>query len=99
MLKRWAIIICLLLCVSSTSHAAAPANDLCSGAESIPGSGPFPNYSSIAPDVSGATNLGDPPSPSCVAVGATNSVWYRFQPALSGLYTLSVSDDTATTVP
>jgi hypothetical protein len=81
------------------AFALPPANDLCSGAEFIPGNGPFPYWSSITPDVSGATTAGDPPAPSCAASGVSRSIWYRFTPAVGGLYTLSVSDDTATTVP
>jgi len=78
---------------------AAPANDLCSGAEVIPGSGPFPYFSSVVADVASATTAGDPPVPSCSAPGVSHSVWYRFVPAATALYTASVSEDTATTVP
>lgn len=92
----------VLLLISAGAHVvygAAPTNDLCSGAQVIPASGPFPFYSGITADVSGATTNGDPAVPSCVASGATRSIWYRFTPSASGFYTLSVSDDTATTVP
>jgi hypothetical protein len=78
---------------------AAPVNDLCAGAESIPGSGPFPYFSSITADVSTATTTGDPAAPACSSAGASHSIWYRFTPTATALYTLSVSEDTATTVP
>ena len=79
--------------------SAPPANDLCAGAEVIPGSGPFP-YASKIVDISRATTNGDPVlSPSntdCYQI-VSRSVWYRFTPAISDFYVLSVND-TATTV-
>src|SRR5262249_61743741 len=44
---------------------------------------------------------GDPPLPPASTFFDTNvsrSVWYVFRPAVSGLYTLSVAYDTATTI-
>ncbi len=81
------------------ARADSPPNDFCSGAEVIPSDGPFPYYSSVTPDVSPATTLGDPPAPSCVIGAVDHSVWYRFTPTVTALYAFSVSDDTATTVP
>lgn len=88
-----------MLCLLGSHLSAAPANDLCTGAEIIPGSGPFPFFSTVVSDVSSATTIGDPGAPSCSSTGATHSVWYQFAPNITGLYTLSVSDDTATTIP
>ncbi len=77
---------------------AAPANDLCSGAEVIPAAGPFPYLSSVV-DITEATSAGDPPSPSCQA-NISRSVWFAFQPSTTAPYTFSVCSDapTATTV-
>jgi hypothetical protein len=91
----FALLLPFWLC--ATGWAAPPPNDLCSGAEVIPAAGPFPYYSALA-DVSGATTNSDPPAPACWPL-VSRSVWYHFTPAASGFYTLSVSDDTATTVP
>src|SRR5262245_49877476 len=80
--------------------AAAPGNDTCAGALVVPGSGAFPYLSPVV-DVSDATPTGDPPFPppdTFFDTNVTRSVWYRFAPNSSGLYTLSVGADTATTV-
>jgi uncharacterized repeat protein (TIGR01451 family) len=76
----------------------APSNDLCSGAEVVPGAGPFP-YLSGTYDITDATTAGDPPAPSC-QVNVSRSVWFRFTPSTGGLYTFSLCSDapTATTV-
>src|SRR5262249_24080330 len=77
----------------------APANDFCSGAEVIPGAGPFPYLTSITADITDATTTGDPPLPSCQTL-VSRSIWYKFTPATTAAYTLSTcpSDGTATTV-
>src|SRR2546430_8103100 len=46
------------------SQPVPPANDLCAGAETIPGSGPFPYLTSVT-DTTLATTANDPPAPSC----------------------------------
>jgi hypothetical protein len=76
--------------------AAAPANDLCAGAEVIP-AGPFPYLTAVL-DVADATTAGDPP-PSCQA-DVSRSVWFAFTPATTGAYAFSLCADapTATTV-
>jgi hypothetical protein len=78
--------------------AGVPLNDQCGGAETIPGAGPFP-YLSAVHDITDATTLGDPPLPSCQG-NLSRSVWFRFMPAASGSYNLSLCSDgaTATTV-
>ena len=76
--------------------AAAPTNDVCSGATSIPGSGPFPYLSPTIADMRSAT-VAENLQPSC-AIGVTNGVWYRFTPTVGGLYTFSTGTDTATTL-
>jgi hypothetical protein len=85
------------LWLARSALASAPSNDACAGAVIIPTTGPFPYYTSIV-DVRNATATNDPPAPSCRAVSVGRSVWYRFTPATTGLYTVSVSGDTATTV-
>jgi thrombospondin type 3 repeat protein/uncharacterized protein DUF11/slime mold repeat-containing protein len=76
-----------------------PANDLCGGAEVIPGAGPFPYLTAVTADVTAATATGDPPLPSC-QTNVTRSIWYTFTPATTGSYTISSCADapTATTL-
>jgi hypothetical protein len=84
--------------LTATLEAAPPANDLCIGAEVIPGAGPFPYLSSITTNINEATVLGDPPPPTnCYGGEISRSVWYQFAPAASGLYTISLKF-TATTM-
>lgn len=77
----------------------APANDLCAGAEFIPGSGPFPYVTDVTPNIGEATTTGDPAAPSCQS-SVSRSVWYAFTPAATGDYTFSSCADapTSTTV-
>lgn len=76
---------------SVTPALLPPASDLCGGAEMIPGTGPFP-YLSGTYDLTDATTLNDPPVPSCQA-NLSRSVWFRFTPAQSAGYTLSLCAD------
>ena len=78
---------------------APPTNDLCSGAEVIPGAGPFPYLTAVTSDITDATATGDPPLPSC-QTNVSRSIWYTFTPATNGDYTISSCADgpTATTV-
>ncbi|HEY7912449.1 MAG TPA: PPC domain-containing protein, partial [Blastocatellia bacterium] len=81
--------------------AVAPANDLCSAAENIPGAGPFPYLTAVTADITDATTAGDPPTPSCTLCGSVSrSIWYRFTPAVTAAYSISTCqlDGTATTV-
>jgi hypothetical protein len=78
--------------------AMPPPNDLCSGAEVIPASGPFPYLSAVTADISGATTTSDPPLPSCLVGSVSRSIWYTFTPATTATYTFSSCLDTATTV-
>ncbi|MBI3852450.1 MAG: hypothetical protein HY298_19510 [Verrucomicrobia bacterium] len=94
--------VALLLCsrvLLPDAFAVPPPNDICTGAEVIPTAGPFPYYSAIV-DITDATTANDPPAlpSSCTLNGVTRSVWYAFTPPATRLYTLSVSEDTATTV-
>lgn len=102
-LRGWRLAVTLcLLCFQweiSLIAAAPPPNDLCSGAEIIPPAGPFPYFSTLLPDISGATDAGDPvltPDLDCYQI-VSRGVWYQFTPAASGFYVLSLND-TATTV-
>lgn len=80
------------------ASAVAPANDQCSGAEVIPGAGPFPYLTAITVDIRDATTTNDPPVPSCLDGTASRSIWYTFTPAATATYTISTCLDTATTV-
>jgi hypothetical protein len=72
-------------------HAAPPASDTCGGAILVPS---VPYLSPVI-DVLDATTNGDP-VPLPPYVGLTRSIWFKFVPAASALYTLSVGEDTAT---
>src|ERR1051325_448897 len=72
---------------------AAPANDLCSGAEVIPAAGPFPYNTAITPDITDATITGDPPTPSCPTGSVSRSIWYTFTPSTSANYTIATCTD------
>jgi uncharacterized repeat protein (TIGR01451 family) len=77
----------------------APANNLCPNAAVIPANGPFPYVSAIY-DITDATTAGDPPTPSCQP-NVSRSIWFAFNPAQTGNYTLSLCEvaPTLTTVP
>jgi hypothetical protein len=72
-------------------RAAPPANDSCGGAILIPG---VPYLSPVI-DVLEATTNGDP-VPLPPYTGLTRSIWFKFVPAASALYTISVGEDTQT---
>ncbi len=76
-----------------------PANDQCSGAEAIPGAGPFPHLTSTTADITGATSTGDPAAPTCQP-SVSRGIWYTFTPGHTGTYQISSCADapTATTV-
>jgi len=82
-------------------YAAAPSNDTCTNAIVIPNNGPFP-YLTTPVDVLDATTNGDPVLPpamsDCRSGSVSRSVWYRFTPATTALYTVSTCTDTATTL-
>ena len=71
-------------------------NDTCAGAEIIPASGPFP-YASSTNETLRASNAGDPPITTCPS-GGTNSVWFRFTPAVTGGYVFTTCDPSATRI-
>ena len=87
-----------LAALAPTLNAAAPlTNDTCAGAFVVPGTGPFPYLTPVF-DVLTATTNGDPFLPD-YCQGNSNvahSVWFKFTPAVSALYTLSLGPDTAT---
>ena len=95
-------VFCLLagvLTFSFVSAAAPPANDLCTGAEPISGSGPFP-FSTTTTDLREATTVGDPQHPIECYPGQpweiSRSLWYQFTPATNGLYTVSTKNNGTT---
>src|SRR5688572_3853525 len=91
-LETWTLLrICGLLLIFSwltlPAHSATPINDRCSDAIVVPPSGPFPHFTEpILMD--GATTVNDPPKPHC-QTNLTRSLWYRFTPSESGLYSIS----------
>src|SRR5438093_1140629 len=88
-------------CFVAVSRAAGPTNDVCSGAEVIPGNAgaSSPYYTSIK-DITLATTNGDP-RPGCHDFVA-RGIWYVFTPSTSAIYSISACNDptapTATTV-
>src|SRR5213593_2080561 len=100
---RRVIVAMAVLCLPNCFLFAAsppPINDLCSVAEVVPGTAPFPRYSSVTTNISGATTNGDPvlpPLPSPCHQTVSRGIWYQFTPSAGGFYVLSVND-TATTV-
>jgi hypothetical protein len=92
--KAWLTVTILFVTLSS-SQAAAPANDLCSGAQLIPTNGPFP-YVTTTVDLNQATTTGDPGMPSCQG-DVSRSVWYKFSPSTTATYSFTTCG-TATTV-
>jgi hypothetical protein len=88
----------VFLVVALNCHAAAPASDLCSGAQLIPTNGPFP-FLTTAVDTSQATTNGDPAIPSCRFAdfcSISRSVWYKFSPGTSAIYTFTTCGTTTT---
>src|SRR5262245_2562293 len=67
-------------------------NDTCTGAETIPSSGPFPYLTSIA-DFTTATSAGDP-VPTC-QTQVSGGVWFSFTPSVSANYTFSTCQSVA----
>lgn len=92
----WAL---FLTCLAFTPafRAAAPVNDTCAGALIVPSAGPFPYWTPVV-EISGATTTGDEvlPLTDCGDASFSRSVWFKFTPPASALYTLSVGADTAT---
>jgi S-layer family protein len=82
-----------------TTPLVAPANDTCGGAEVIPATGPFPYLTTVTGDITDATSTGDPGVPSC-QTSVSRSIWYRFTPNATAVYTISSCADapTGTTV-
>ncbi len=86
----------------STLAGPPPVNDQCAGALVVPSAGPFPVFLPSPNDnlpIAGASDVGDPPLPVFPGLERTNlahSVWFKFTPADSGLYTFSTGVDTYT---
>lgn len=82
---------CLVWALIWNGQAAPPPNDRCEGAELIDLSNPYPALSTITTNLHEATTDGDPPQPTnCYAGPVSRSVWYKFQPTIPGLYTVSL---------
>ncbi len=89
-----------LLSLAAASIEAADLSDHCSGAVVIPSAGPFPHLTRDV-DMSLATIENDPPFPPAAASFdelITHSVWFKFTPQASGLYTISSGPDTGTQI-
>ena len=97
-----AVSVAAFCCFVSLSKAAGPTNDLCSGAEVLPGTAgaSSPYYTSVKDITLATTNATDPPRLCQTSVG--RSVWYLFTPNSNAIYTISTCNDptapTATTV-
>ena len=95
---------CLLLLSFQAMAAVAPPNDNCNGAIVIPATGATPFVVRTEQlDVTAATPLAaspsEPPLPNTPGfdTNITRSVWYKFTPVTTGLYTVSSGPDTDTT--
>src|SRR5262245_42877612 len=69
-----------------------PPNDTCAGAEEIPRAGPFPAWSSVTADVTGAGSAGDPIAPPCHPTGTATGGHASTPAARAGYQPASVSD-------
>ncbi|MFM1769150.1 MAG: hypothetical protein RJA22_1679 [Verrucomicrobiota bacterium] len=78
--------------------AAAPGNDLCSGAVMIPGQGPFPHYAApvalAEATVTGQEAVLTNAAGFCQTV--SRGVWYTFTPTTNAFYTLSTCSGATT---
>lgn len=81
----------VILVLPLQSEAAPPANDLCSGAQVLPGAGPFPLPSTLV-------NLTDATLTGVELSALTNTlrvspvsrgIWYKFRPVTNAFYTVS----------
>ncbi len=92
-LRRFAVssllVVAVILALPLRSEAVAPANDLCSGAQSLNGAGPFPLSSTVVnlteATVTGETNLTNTLRIAPVSRG----IWYKFRPVTNAYYTVS----------
>lgn len=87
-----------LIVVGNTGavYTPPPANDVCSGAQVIPATGPFPYLTTVVNNTNASTT-GDP-TPTCQATFG-HSVWYTISPTVSGTYIFSTcSAETSTTI-
>jgi hypothetical protein len=92
------LLFAFFLLATFLSQAAAPLNDVCTGAQTIPPSGPFPLTTSTT-DITDATiNPQDPALPAIYANAVSRSVWYVFRPSATALYTVSTCVDGSTVV-
>ena len=94
----------LLLCAPLQAAAPLSTNDTCASAVTLPSSGPFPHWTPVI-DISNATTNGDPAllfgdgtNVFNYQTSLTHSVWFKFTPTLTALYTLSLGADTVTTI-
>src|ERR1044072_2168767 len=71
--------------------AVPPANDMVAGAIVVP-PGPYPVLSATVPDITDATLVGDPPTPSC-QTNISRSIWFKWTPATSSSFTISDAVD------
>jgi len=96
----WLLMLAFVHCILG-QVSAAPINDTCAGAELIPGAGPFPHVTAVTDITTATLSLTDPPiTNSFLSTRVIRSVWYRFTPAATALYTVTTCSDAgaATTV-
>lgn len=85
----------------SVSKLSAPSNDVASNAIAVPPTGPFP-YTTTPLNISGATTGGNPgPDPAISGTDYSRSVWYSFNPDVTGSYKVETCQSAApgTTMP
>jgi hypothetical protein len=79
----------LIAGLETGATAAAPVNDRCPNAITIPNNGPFPHFTATV-DITEATTTGDPPLASCrIEPVNSRSVWYLFRPGATDVYRIS----------
>ena len=86
----------VLLLLGGQAFAQAPPNDECTGAELLPGSAPFPPYTTSV-DATNATLNDSDPLLSCNDDGTddgSQTVWYVYTPDNSGFVNISTDGST-----
>ena len=103
-LRAATFVLAMLLLGDPAQAAPLSTNDTCASAVTVPASGPFPYWTPVV-DISNATTNGDPslifPDGTNVfnyQTSLTHSVWFKFTPATTAFYSLSLGSDTVTTI-
>ncbi len=83
----------VLICAVPAYAQAPPANDECATAHVLPGSAPFPPYTSSVDATNATLNAADPLL-SCNSGDGTQTVWYSYTPDASGLVDINTLGST-----